>query len=92
MDCILGECGTGIEDSSLLDFEDDRMIVKCSGCPKLSCKMLQLFLQNGNSDKSLDFVYSTLLSYGLGMGAKLTCLKMFVLYLLWVSLGSPRLI
>ena len=51
--------------------------------------MLQLFLQNGNSKKSLDFVYSTFLSYGLGMGAKITCLKTFMLHPLWVSLGSP---
>ena len=71
-----------IEDSSLLDLEDDRMIVKCNGCLKLSFKTLQLFLQNGNSDKSLDFLYNTLLSYGLGMGPKLTCLKIFVSHLL----------
>ena len=35
-------------------------------------------------------MYSTLLSYGLGMGAKITCLKICMLHLLWVSLGSPR--
>ena len=78
-----------VEDASLLDLEDG-MIVKHSGCPKLSWKTLQLFFQNGNSDKSLDFAYSTLLSYGLDMGARTTCLKMFMLHLLWVSLGSPR--
>ena len=50
-----------VKDASLLDLEDG-MIVKHSGCPKLSWKMLHLFLQNGNSDKSLDFAYYTLLS------------------------------
>ena len=73
-----------------LDLEDV-MIVKHSGCPKLSWKTLQLFLHNGNSNRSLDFAYSSLLSYGFGMGAKITCLKTFILYLLWVSRGSPHL-
>ena len=63
-----------VEDAFLLDLEDGT-IVKHSVCPKLSWKMLQLSLQNGNSDKSLDLAYSTLLSYGLGMGARTTCLK-----------------
>ena len=29
------------------------------------------------------------MSYGPGMGAKITCLKTFMLHPLWVSLGSP---
>ena len=65
------------------------MIVKHSGCPKLSWKTFQLFLRNGNIQRSLDFTYSTLLSYGIGMGAKIICLKTFILHRLWVSLGSP---
>ena len=77
-----------IENDSLLNLED-RMIVKHSGYSSLSCKMLQLFLWDRNSDKSLDFAHFTLLSYGFGMGAKITCLKFFFLHLLWVSLGSP---
>ena len=78
-----------IEDAYLSDLEDG-IIVKHSGCPKLSWKTLQLFFQNGNSDRSLDFAYYTLLSYGLGMRAKITCLKTFMLLLLWISLGSLR--
>ena len=65
------------------------MIVKHIGCPKLSRKTCQLFLWNRNSDRSLEFAYSTLLSYEVGMGAKITCLKTFMWHLLWVSLGSP---
>ena len=76
-----------IEDASLLDLEDG-VIVKCSGYPKLSLKMLQLFLQNGNSDRSLNFAYNTLLSYGLDIGARITCLKTFMLHPLLVSSGS----
>ena len=52
--------------------------------------MLQLFLWNGNSARSLDFAYSVLLCYILGIRAKIICLKTFMLHLLWVSLGSPR--
>ena len=65
-----------IENDSLLNLED-RMIVKHSGYSSLSCKILQLFLWDRNSDRSLDFAHFTLLSYGFGMGAKITCLKFF---------------
>ena len=47
-------------------------------------------MQNGNSKKSLNFAYHTLLSYGIGIVARVTCLMTFMLHLLWVSLGSPR--
>ena len=76
-----------VKDISLLDLEYE-MIVKQSRCPKLSWQTLQLSLWNRNIDRSLDFAYCTLLSYGLGMGARITCLKMFILHLLWVPLGS----
>ena len=72
-----------------MDLEDGT-IVKHSGCLKPSLKMLQLSLQNGNSDRSLDLAYSTLLYYGLGMGARASCVKTFMLHSLWVFLGSPR--
>ena len=57
---------------------------------KVEVKMLQLSLWNGNSDLSLDFAYITLLSYGLGIGARTTCMKLFMLHPLWDSLGFPR--
>ena len=73
----------------LLDLEDG-MIVKHSGCQKLSCKRLQLFLKNGNSDRNLEFANHTFLSYGIDIGARITYLKTFILHILWLSLGSPR--
>ena len=78
-----------VKDACLLVLEDG-MIVKHSECPMLSWKKLHLFLLNRNSDSSLGFTYHTLLSYRLGIGSRITCLKIFMLPPLWVSLGSPR--